>query len=81
MTEETVAVDFAALMDPEDTQSTEVPGSKLEAEIAEVAGADVAAARPRDAAFTFRSLLTQKQREDLEKGAPKLAQKFVADVN
>ncbi|WP_449278329.1 toxic anion resistance protein [Leucobacter sp. GX24907] len=81
MSEETVAVDFAALMEPADTQSDEVQGTALESAIADVASTDVEAARPEDAAFKFRSLLTEKQRADLEQGAPGLAKKFVADVN
>lgn len=79
--QETVAVDFAALMEPADTQGSEVPGTPLETAIAEVPGTDVAAQRPEEAAFTFRSLLTEQQRADLEKGAPGLAKKFVDDVN
>lgn len=81
MSEETVAVDFAALMEPADTQSAEVQGSPLEAAIAEAPGTDVAAARPEDAAFKFRSLLTEQQLADLRRGAPGLAEKFVEDVN
>ncbi|SNT09717.1 Uncharacterized conserved protein YaaN involved in tellurite resistance [Micrococcales bacterium KH10] len=81
MSTETVTVDFAALMDAGDTQSAEVQGTALETAIAEVPSADITVARPEDAAFKFRSLLTDKQRADLEKGAPALAQKFIADVN
>lgn len=78
---ETVSVDFAALLEPGDTQSSEVAGSPLEVAIAESPGADTAVAKPEEAAFQFRSLLTEKQRADLEKGAPALAQKFVTDAN
>ncbi|GAA2244181.1 hypothetical protein GCM10010401_16730 [Rarobacter faecitabidus] len=81
MSTETIAVDFTTLMEPADTQSAEVQGSPLETAIADVAGTDVDVSRPAEAAFKFRSLLTEKQRADLEKGAPGLAKKFVADVN
>lgn len=81
MSTQTVSVDFAALMEPADTQSAEVQGSALETAIAEVPAGDVDVARPADAAFKFRSLLTDAQRADLERGAPALAKKFVADVN
>ncbi|MCQ9369244.1 toxic anion resistance protein [Brevibacterium sp. 91QC2O2] len=81
---ETVAVDFAALLDPGDTQANEVAGSPLETALAEVPAAETTAvtdATPQQAQFQFRSLLTDKQRDDLAKGAPVLAGKFTADVN
>lgn len=79
--QETVAIDFAALIEPGDVQSPEVPGTPLEAAIAEAPQTEVAVQRPEDAAFQFRSLLTEKQRGDLERGAPVLARKFSDDVN
>lgn len=80
-TEPTVAVDFAALLEPADTTAKEVPGSALETAIAAAPSTDVSAQRPEDAAFSFRSLLTPQQLEDLRAGAPALARKFVDDVN
>ncbi len=81
MSEQTVAVDFAELLEPADAQSEEVQGSALESALAEVTTGETVATRPEETAFKFRSLLTDKQRADLEKGAPALAAKFVADVN
>ncbi|GAB2555537.1 toxic anion resistance protein [Leucobacter ruminantium] len=81
MSEETVAVDFAELMEPGDTQAPEVQGTPLEAAIARTSQGDVEVARPEDAVFKFRSLLTEKQLSDLQKGAPALARKFIDDVN
>lgn len=79
--EQTVAVDFAALMEPGDTQAEEVKGSPLEVAIAEAPADEVDVAKPEDAAFKFRSLLTEKQLDDLRRGAPGLAKKFIDDVN
>ncbi|UOQ56745.1 toxic anion resistance protein [Leucobacter allii] len=79
--QETVAIDFAALIEPGDTPSAEVPGTPLEAAIAEAPDDGVEVRRPEDAAFKFRSLLTAQQRADLERGAPVLARKFADDVN
>ncbi|HMR49957.1 MAG TPA: toxic anion resistance protein [Arachnia sp.] len=79
--EPTVAVDFAALMEPGDTQAEEVRGTPLEVAIAEAPADDIAVTTPGEAAFQFRSLLTAKQLTDLRRGAPALAKKFVADVN
>lgn len=79
--EETVAVDFAALMEPGDTQASEVKGSPLEVAIAEAPTGEVDVRTPSEAAFQFRSLLTDKQLSDLRRGAPGLAKKFVDDVN
>lgn len=79
--EETVAVDFAALLEPGDTQGSEVAGTALEVAIAEAPGADAAVDRPEEASFQFRSLLSDKQLNDLRRGAPALAGKFVADAN
>ncbi|WP_053385314.1 toxic anion resistance protein [Leucobacter celer] len=81
MSEQTVAVDFAALLEPGDTQSTEVQGSPLELAIAEVPTSEVGVTDPQEAAFRFRSLLTEKQLDDLRRGAPALARKFTEDVN
>ncbi len=81
MSEETIAIDFAALLEPADTQSTEVKGSPLELAIAQAPTSETTVARPEDAAFKFRSLLTEKQLADLRRGAPGLARKFVEDVN
>ncbi|MFV0432753.1 MAG: toxic anion resistance protein [Leucobacter sp.] len=81
MSEPKVAVDFAALLEPGDTQSAEVQGTPLELAIAEVPASDTAVAKPEQAAFQFRSLLTEKQLSDLQRGAPVLAQKFIGDVN
>lgn len=81
MSEEKVAVDFAALMEPGDTQSEEAKASPLEIAIAEAPAGDVDVRRPEDAAFKFRSLLTEQQLDDLRKGAPGLARKFINDVN
>ncbi|WP_416442666.1 toxic anion resistance protein [Leucobacter sp. HNU] len=82
-TEPTISVDFAQLLEPADTRASEVPGSALEAAVAEAPASDIesAAKSPADAVFKFRSLLTEQQLADLERGAPALAQKFVADVN
>jgi len=80
-TVQTVAVDFAALMDSGDTTAPEVRGTSLEAAIADAPKDDVAVARPEEAAFKFRSLLTDQQRADLQRGAPALARKFIDDVN
>lgn len=81
MSEETVAVDFTALIEPGDTQAPEVQATPLEAAIAEAPATGTAVARPEDAAFKFRSLLTEKQLDDLRRGAPVLAKKFTQDVN
>ena len=81
MSEQTVAVDFAALLEPGDTQSAEVQGTPLELAIAEVPASEVAVADPQGSAFSFRSLLTEQQLADLRRGAPALARKFVEDVN
>ncbi|GAA2525115.1 toxic anion resistance protein [Rarobacter incanus] len=81
MPQDTVTVDFAALMETADARSEEAQGSPLENAMAEVPPTDVAAATPAAAVFTFRSLLSDKQRADLEHGAPGLAKKFIADVN
>lgn len=78
---QTVAIDFAALIEPGDTQASEVQATPLEQAIAEVPGTDTEVGRPEDAAFKFRSLLTAKQLADLERGAPILAKKFIDDVN
>ena len=79
--QQTVAIDFAALIEPGDTSAAEVQATPLEQAIAEAPGTDVAVSRPDEASFKFRSLLTAKQLEDLERGAPILAKKFVDDVN
>ncbi|MFT4232113.1 MAG: toxic anion resistance protein [Leucobacter sp.] len=81
MSEETVAVDFAALLEPGDTQGAEVQGTALETAIAEVPTTEIEVKNPADAAFKFRSLLTEKQLDDLRRGAPALARKFTEDVN
>lgn len=41
MSEQTVAVDFAALLEPGDTQSTEVQATPLELAVAEAGSTDV----------------------------------------
>lgn len=79
--EQTVAVDFAALMEPGDTQADEVQGSPLEVAIAEAPRDEIEVATPQEATFQFRSLLTDKQLSDLRRGAPLLAKRFVDDVN
>ena len=79
--QQTVAIDFAALIEPGDTSAAEVQATPLEQAIAEAPGTDAAVSRPDEASFKFRSLLTAKQLEDLERGAPILAKKFVDDVN
>ncbi|MDF1487984.1 toxic anion resistance protein [Tessaracoccus caeni] len=79
--EQTVAVDFAALLDVGDTQAEEVQGTPLEAAIAEAPADEAQVATLKEATFQFRSLLTEKQLSDLTRGAPMLAKKFVADVN
>lgn len=79
--QQTVAIDFAALIEPGDTQASEVQATPLEQAIAEAPGAEASVSRPDEASFKFRSLLTAKQMEDLERGAPILAKKFVDDVN
>ncbi len=80
MSEQTVAVDFAELLEPADAQSDAAHASPLETALAEANSVEVVA-RPGEAAFKFRSLLTDKQRADLKNGAPALAAKFVTDVN
>lgn len=80
-TEPTVAIDFAELLEPADTAASEVQGSALEAAIAAAPGTEVTVLRPEEAAFKFRSLLTEQQLADLKRGAPALARKFVDDVN
>ncbi|QIK62535.1 hypothetical protein G7068_04430 [Leucobacter viscericola] len=77
----TVAVDFAALIEPDDAKASEAQATPLERAIAEVPETGAAVARPEDSAFKFRSLLTAQQLADLERGAPVLARKFVDDVN
>lgn len=79
--QQTVAIDFAALIEPGDTSASEVQATPLEQAIAEAPGTDAVVSRPDEASFKFRSLLTAKQLEDLERGAPILAKKFVDDVN
>lgn len=81
MSEQTVTVDFAELLEPGDTQSEEVQGTPLETAIAQVPAAEVVVQQPEQAAFQFRSLLTEKQLADLQRGAPALARKFIDDVN
>lgn len=78
---ETVAVDFAALMEPDDTQAPEVKGSSLELALADASADEVEVHRPEDAVFKFRSLLTERQLSDLRQGAPRLAKRFIDDVN
>lgn len=78
---ETVAVDFAALMEPDDTQAPEVKGSSLELALADASADEVEVHRPEDAVFKFRSLLTERQLSDLRRGAPRLAKRFIDDVN
>lgn len=77
----TVAVDFASLIEPDDAHASEAQATPLERAIAEVPDAGGAVVSPEDAAFKFRSLLTEKQLTDLKRGAPVLAQRFVEDVN
>lgn len=81
MTEQKVAIDFAAFLDPEDTRAEEVQGTPLEAAVAEAPSTELDVVRPEDATFKFRSLLTDQQLADLQRGAPALAKKFITDVN
>lgn len=81
MSEQTVTTDFTAFLEPDDTKAEEVQGSRLETAIAEVPVSDTAVAKAEDAAFQFRSLLTEKQLDDLRKGAPALARRFTEDAN
>ena len=85
MSEQTVAVDFTQLLEPGDTQAPEVQATPLEQAIAdagsESASTELVGARPEDSLFNFRSLLTERQLTDLQRGAPVLAKKFIDDVN
>lgn len=85
MSEPTVAVDFAELLEPGDAKAADVQPTPLEAAIAEAASTELvsadAGATSSEAVFKFRSLLTEKQLADLQRGAPALAQKFITDVN
>lgn len=79
--EPAIDVDFVQLLEPADTAASEVSGSPLEEAIASVPGTDISAQTPGQAVFQFRSMLTEKQLADLQRGAPALARKFIDDVN
>ena len=86
----TVEGDFASFLSGENEDpevaiaeiNQAVPATPLEKSLAKVDKTrELAAKTPEDAKFKFRDLLDDKQRKDLERGAPKTAEKFVNDVN
>ncbi|MDR0626783.1 MAG: toxic anion resistance protein, partial [Bifidobacteriaceae bacterium] len=71
-------VDIDSLLTAADSAA---PAAPLEKALSTVSTQDKAVAKPADARFQFRSLLTPEQTAALKKGAPALADKMVADLN
>lgn len=70
-------VNFSALLG--DPSSNPEPATALEKALETVTPDDAAAAKPEEATFEFRSLLTPDQRADLERNAPSVARQMVDD--
>lgn len=89
--EETITGDFSDLLsvlnegetEEEKRAAVEVSkATKLEVALSTVdKEKEMAVSSPSDAHFRFRELLSEKQRSELQLSAPKIAERFVADVN
>ncbi|MDR1117929.1 MAG: toxic anion resistance protein [Bifidobacteriaceae bacterium] len=71
-------VDIGAMLSAADSAA---PATPLEKALATVPPEDKAAAKPAEARFQFRSLLSPDQAAALKKGAPALAAKMTGDLN
>lgn len=80
-------VSFAALLSGSDNavaqavQEAPIAETKAMATLAELPPEELDAKTPATAAFSFRTLLTDAQREELKKSAPAFAEKMVQDPN
>jgi len=73
---------FGFLLTGEDIDESVVPASPLEKSLAKVDKAKEQLARtPAEAHFHFRDQLTSSQLAELRENAPKLAERFIGDVN
>ena len=72
-------IDFNALLG--DPSTNPEPATALEKSLAAVTPEDAAASTAQDAHFSFRDLLTEQQRADLERSAPAVAEQMINDHN
>lgn len=80
--EPAVVGNLSALLSGDTFETESTPATTLEKKLATIdKSKEMAVKSPSEAHFRFRELLTEAQRKDLELGAPKVAERFVADVN